>query len=71
MSIDAIKQELASLDQAGRKEIVAYLVALDDEVNAEYRTALAQKIDDKTPGRWMTLEELDRRLSGKDDETKK
>ena len=68
MSIDAIKQELAGLDVARRNEIVAYLLSIDDQNNAEYRASLTRKIDDKDPTHWLTLEELDRHLSIKDDE---
>jgi len=68
MSIDAIKQELASLDVERRNEIVAYLLSIDDQNNAEYRSSLTRKIDDKNPANWLTLEEMDRRLSIKDDE---
>ena len=68
MSIDAIKQELAGLDVAHRNEIVAYLLSIDDQNNTQYRSSLTRKIDDKDPAHWLTLEELDRRLSLKDDE---
>jgi hypothetical protein len=68
MSIEAIKQELASLDVARRNEIVAYLLSIDDQNDAEYRASLTRKIDDKNPAHWLTLEEMDRRLSIKDDE---
>jgi transcription elongation GreA/GreB family factor len=63
MSIDAIKQELANLNVEHRNEIVAYLLAIDDQKSAEYRTALTRKVDDRNPDHWLTLEELDRRLS--------
>jgi len=68
MSIEALKQELANLDGARRSEIVAYLVALEDRSNPDYRAALTRKIDDKDPAHWLTLEEFDRRLSITDEE---
>ena len=68
MSIEAIKQELASLDMERRNEIVAYLLSIDDQNNSEYRSSLTRKIDDKNPAHWLTLEELDRRLAITDDE---
>jgi hypothetical protein len=68
MSIDAIKQELANLDDASRHQIMAFLVAMDDLKNPEYRASIARKIDDKDPNHWMTLEELERRLSLHEDE---
>ncbi len=63
MSIDVIKQELAGLPAAERSQIMAYLLALQDGQDDAYRSILARKIDEKDPRRWVTLEELDRRLS--------
>jgi hypothetical protein len=67
MSIEAIKQELANLDISRRHEIVAFLLAMEDQANPAYRTSLTRKIDDKNPDHWVSLEELDRRLSLGDD----
>jgi cytochrome oxidase Cu insertion factor (SCO1/SenC/PrrC family) len=63
MSIDALKQALAGLDDAGRHQIMAYLISIDDQKDAEYLAKLARKIDDKNPANWITLEELEKRLS--------
>ena len=65
MSIDVLKQELASLAEGERSQMVAYLLSLQDEKDATYRAALARKIDDRDPRRWIDLEELDRRLTKK------
>ena len=68
MSIEAIKQELAELDDDKRHHIMAFLIAIEDKRNPEYMAALARKIDDNDPSHWVTLEEFDRRLSFTDDE---
>jgi hypothetical protein len=68
MSIEAIKEELAGLDAEGRQQIIAYLVSINQRENPEYRVKMARKIDDNDPSHWLTLEELDRRLSIKGDE---
>ena len=68
MSIEAIKQELAELDNDKRHHIMAFLIAIEDKRNPEYMAALARKIDDNDPSHWVTLEEFDRRLSFTDDE---
>ena len=68
MSVEALKEEPAGLDTERRNEIVAYLLSIDDQKNAEYLSSLARKIDDKNPAHWLTLEEMDRRLSITDDE---
>jgi hypothetical protein len=62
MSIDAIKQELASLPPQERRHVQAFLVALEDSSDAAYRKKLAEKINKRTE-HFATLEELDRRLS--------
>jgi hypothetical protein len=68
MSIEAIKQELANLDETSRHQIMAFLVAMDDLKDPQYRASIARKIDDKDPSHWMTLEELEQRLSLREDE---
>lgn len=68
MSIDTLKQELAGLRASERAQIMAYLVALQDEESGGYGATLARKIDDRNPERWMTLEEFDRRSGEKQSE---
>ncbi len=68
MSIDAIKQELANLDEKRHSEIIAFLVALNERNDAEHRAEITRKIDDKDPSHWMTLEELERRFAARDNE---
>ena len=68
MSIDAIKQELAGLDDDKRHHIMAFLIAIEDRKNPEYMAAMARKMDDKDPSHWLTLEEFEKRLSLSDDE---
>ncbi|MSU50401.1 MAG: hypothetical protein EXS37_15170 [Opitutus sp.] len=67
MSLDVLKQELAVLPAIERSQIMAYLLSLQDEQDDAYRTALARKIDEKDPHRWVSLEELDHRLANKKD----
>ena len=68
MSIEAIKQELAELDDDKRHHIMAFLIAIEDRKDPEYGAKMARKIDDNDPSHWVTLEEFDRRLSFTDDE---
>jgi hypothetical protein len=67
MSIEALKQELADLDDASRRHIMAYLLSIEDHKDADYAAKMARLIDDKNPSNWMTLEELDKRLSLRED----
>ncbi len=68
MSIDAIKAELSGLDSERRREIITYLVAMNQRDNTEYQAAMARKIDDKDPAHWLTLEEFEKRLALRDNE---
>lgn len=64
MSIEALKEELASLDLTSRKELLGYLLSLNErEEDPEYLAKLGRMIDDKDPAHWVTLEELERRLN--------
>ncbi len=62
MSIETLRQELEGLPPAERSKIMAFLVALQDRNDAAYRAELARKIDDDTPGRWLKIEEAERRF---------
>ena len=62
MSIDSLKQELSILSADDQRRLLAYLVALQEERNADYQEQLGRKIDDRDPSHFATLEELDRHL---------
>ena len=62
MSIQEIKSELQALPADERRELAAFLVSLRHKDLAGYRARMSEKIDDKNPERWVTLEEMDQRL---------
>jgi hypothetical protein len=62
MEAGELKSELAALDSKGRRQMIAFLLALEEQNNQEYREELARRIDDKDPNHWVSLDELDRRL---------
>ena len=41
---------------------MAYLVTLDDCDNPERLAKISRILDDKDPSRWLTLEEVEKRL---------
>ena len=45
-----------------RRKLMAFMVALEDNSRPGYATELARKIDDKTPGKWLTPEQCEREL---------
>ena len=57
-----MKTEIEALSAEDRKRLAAFLVSLRHKELAEYRTRMAQKIDDKNPENWSSIEELDQRL---------
>ncbi len=62
MSIEAIKSELRALPSEERRKLMAFIVALQDEGRAGYAAKLAEKIDDRSPERWLTPEECEHKL---------
>ena len=62
VSIQEIKSELETLPAEDRKKLAAFLISLRHKELAGYRTRMSDKIDDKTPENWLTLDELDKRL---------
>lgn len=64
MSFETLLKEVESLDENARRKLLAFMVALEDRGTADYAEKLARKIDDATPGRWLTPEQCARALEG-------
>lgn len=62
MSFNALKDQAAQLTANERRQLVAYLVSLDDAQDAAYREKLRRKIDDRTEGNWLTVDQIDQKL---------
>ncbi len=62
MSFDTLLKEVQSLAEPERRKLLAFMVALDDRGSSDYAEKLAMKIDDATPGRWLTLEQCAQEL---------
>jgi hypothetical protein len=63
MSFEAIQQEIATWDAGSLRKLQALVVTLrlrQDE--PDFAEKMARKIDDRTPGNWVTLEEFGQRL---------
>lgn len=58
MSLAELKQEAERLTPAERCHLTAHLVALDRKSDPSFKKRLAEKIDDKTPGRWVVLKSI-------------
>ena len=66
MSIEALKSELQALSDEERRKLMAFMVVLEDQAQAAYASKLAERIDNRSPERWLTPEQCEREL-GLDD----
>ena len=66
MSIEALKSELQALSAEERRKLMAFMVVLEDQAQAAYASKLAERIDNRSPERWLTPEQCEREL-GLDD----
>jgi hypothetical protein len=62
MSIEVLQSEVTALSSEQRRKLMAFMVALEDQSCAGYAAGLARKIDDKSPGHWLTPEQCERKL---------
>jgi hypothetical protein len=62
MSFDTLLKEVESLDDNERRRLMAFMVAMEDRASADYTEKLTRKMDDTSPGRWLTPEECEREL---------
>ena len=68
MSIELLKQEIATLPQERRNELLGYLIDLRGrETDPDYAKRTAAVLNDKNSSRWVPWHEVERRLDGLDD----
>ena len=60
MSIEAVQHEIANWDEAQLRHLIAYAVVLQDRKSGSFPADFATKPD--SPERWVSLDELDRKL---------
>lgn len=63
MGSDEICAEVEALPVDERRRLAALLVSLRHKDLVDYPARMARKIDDDSPENWVTLEEMDRRLT--------
>ena len=63
MRIQEICAEVEALPVDERRRLAALLVSLRHKDLVDYRARMARKIDDDSTENWVTLEEMDRRLT--------
>ena len=62
MIIAELKAEVDRLSPDEREELTSYLIFRDRLDDPRYIEKLSQKIDDKNPANWITLDEAEKRL---------
>ena len=62
MSIAELKSEVDRLTPEEREELKVYLGMKYRPLDPETRRKLTEKINDKNPANWITLEEAEKRL---------
>ena len=63
MSFDAIQREIPNLETTELKKLIGCAFsALQRREDPDFPDRMARLIDDKTPGRWLTMEEAEKRL---------
>ena len=63
MRVQELRAEIEALSVEERRRLAAFLVSLRHKDLADYRARMARKIDDDSPENWVTLEEMDHRLT--------
>jgi len=61
MSLAELKQEAAHLPAKQRRELIAFLVALQTGNDEQFKRSMAAKIDDRDPAHWLELNEARKR----------
>ena len=62
MSFETLKEQVDALTDAERRRLMAHLVSVEQSKNADHARRMAEKINCKDPSRWLTLEEVEKRL---------
>ena len=62
MSVEQIKNSLASLSPAEQGEVSAFLFHLRHASDPEYQSRVEARLSDPDPAHWLTPEEFERRL---------
>ena len=62
MSVEQIKNSLASLSPTEQSEVSAFLFHLRHASDPEYQSRVDSRLSDKDPTHWLSPEEFERRL---------
>ncbi len=63
MSLAQLKDEAAHLSSEQRRELVAFLIALETEQDEALKQKMAAKIRDRDPAKWVDLDDAQKRYA--------
>ena len=63
MSLEQLKDKAAHLPAEQRRELVAFLIALEAEQDEPFKQKLRAKIIDQDPTKWMDLDDAQKRYA--------
>lgn len=66
MSVQEIKEKLATLSRREQDEVVAFLFHLRHADDSEHQSALAHRLEDKDPSHWLSPDQFERELDKKE-----
>ncbi len=61
MSFAEIEQKVEALSPEQQRKLMARLVGLELRRDEEYKAELTRRLDDRSPGAWVSLDEVKKR----------
>ena len=62
MGFAELQKEVELLDEEGQKKLMGYLVSLQIRRNDEYRAELTRQLDQEDQTKWISFDEVEKRL---------
>lgn len=62
MRLDELQLEAERLAPGDRRKLMSFLVALDVRTDEQYGGELTRRLDDRSPERWISLQDAEGRL---------
>ena len=68
MSVQEIKDKLATLPRKEQDEVIAYLFHLRHEDDADYQGNISRRLKDPDPSHWLSPDQFERALDKREGE---
>ena len=66
MSVQEIKDKLATLPRKEQDEVIAFLFHLRHADDADYQSSVSRRLQDRERSHWLSPDEFERELDKKD-----